>query len=100
MTEADWDSCTDPETMLEFLRTSEKRSDRKLRLFAVACCRLIWESLPDPRSRRAVAVAERYADGWANDADFRLAATEAFAVYKELHRSGAEHGPCLEWAVA
>jgi hypothetical protein len=61
MTEAEWLTCTDPQPMLEFLR--DKASDRKLRLFAVACCRRIWQFITDPECRAVVEITEQAADG-------------------------------------
>jgi hypothetical protein len=63
MTEAEWNACTDPTPMLEFLQTSGLPSNRKLRLFACACCRLIWDFPNDDRARQAVEVGDRYVDG-------------------------------------
>jgi hypothetical protein len=60
MTEAEWLACTDPKRMLVCLRG--KTSERKLRLFCCACCRVIWPSLEEQPSQEAVVVAERYAD--------------------------------------
>src|SRR4051812_12029890 len=62
-----WLACTTPAPMLKFLRNPRHGSNRKLRLFSVACCRRAWELLTDEWSRRAVEVAERYADGLATE---------------------------------
>jgi hypothetical protein len=63
MREQDWLTSADPEAMLDYVRG--QTTDRKLRLFACACCRDVWHLLPDARSRAAVEVSERYADGLA-----------------------------------
>jgi hypothetical protein len=64
MTETEWLSCTDPKPMLTLL--PEKLSERKRRLLAVACCRKVWQLLPDQACRAAVEMAEQFADGKAN----------------------------------
>jgi hypothetical protein len=66
MTEADWLVSTDPEPMLRFLR-QQPGHERKLRLFAVACCRRLAPLVAEPSRRRAVEVIERYADGRASE---------------------------------
>ena len=85
MTEAEWLASTHPEAMLDHLlgrrqlpwwrvtdwlrsrpsAAAERpwHSDRKLRLFACACCRCVSGLLEDRRSRNAVEAAERCADG-------------------------------------
>jgi hypothetical protein len=62
MTEADWVNATDPEEMLTFLRESGRLSERKARLFAVACCRRGWHLLREQEFRDLIGMAERYAD--------------------------------------
>jgi hypothetical protein len=61
MTEEEWLAATDPRPMIGFLRGM--LTDRKARLFTVACCRLISHLFADRQSQEAVAMGERYAEG-------------------------------------
>jgi hypothetical protein len=63
-TEEEWLNCTTPQSLLWTLRG--KHLLRQRRLFAVACCWRWLHEMVDPESRRAVEVAERYADALAN----------------------------------
>jgi hypothetical protein len=77
-TQAEWLACGDPNPMLEIMRS--KASDRKVRLFAVGCCRLTLTDLTPDRSRHAVEIAERFADGLASKEELLGARTMAFYV--------------------
>jgi hypothetical protein len=76
MTEREWLAGTDPQKMLGFLKG--KASDRKLRLFAVACCRLVWHRVDDWGSWNAVESAELFADGQIRREKMTAAASEAW----------------------
>jgi hypothetical protein len=93
MTEAEWDRCTptDLGRMLAFL-SGGKATQRKVWLFACACCRGAWPLLIDPRSRTAVEVAERYGDGLAAVDELELArraAQEAVAESGQIRALSA-----------
>ncbi len=80
MTEAEWLAGSDPRPMLEYLRERGQLSERKARLFAVATARAVWPWMPDARSREAVEVGERYADGLVGQKALRAVRREAFAA--------------------
>jgi hypothetical protein len=61
MTEKEWLKCSDPTSMLEFLR--ERISDRQIRLFLCGCARQIWHLLLFDNCKAAVVAAEQFADG-------------------------------------
>lgn len=85
MTEAEWLGCTDPATMLEFL--TGKVSERKMRLFAVGCCRSIWLALPIS-TKGALQVVERFIEKQADRYEFQVqAVTQATQSSNEQERS-------------
>src|SRR5262249_27247917 len=100
MTEVEWLSCSEPDDMLLYLRGQARswkqraliwlgfegdlKHDRKLRLFACACCRRIWDSITDPRSRRAVEASEAFADQLITVKQLEAAAVEASLAWWEL----------------
>ena len=66
MTEAEWLVCTKPVSMLRLL--GPRMTARKGRLLACACYRERgWDQGCEPPYRNAVAVAEKYADGLADN---------------------------------
>lgn len=81
MTEAEWRNSKDPTPLLTYLK--DRLSERKMRLLACACCRQIWEHLPDLRSQQGVEVAERFADDLASPRDLAKAHNNALAAKGE-----------------
>jgi hypothetical protein len=67
--------------MLQALRASGKTSDRKLRLFAAAWCRRVWDLLTESPSRRAVEIAEQVEDGGVGARERAAVRTSAMAVW-------------------
>jgi hypothetical protein len=97
LTDKKWLSCTDPERMLEsFLG---KASERKIRLFAVACCQRIRHLLTHEASREALQVAEAYADKLLGFEERQSSWDAAFQVLvRSLHsltRDSARQGSSL-----
>ncbi|VTR96326.1 Uncharacterized protein OS=Sorangium cellulosum (strain So ce56) GN=sce5710 PE=4 SV=1 [Gemmata massiliana] len=69
MTEAEWLACEDLDRRLTFL--CGKETQRKLRLFGIACCRGTVDEITHRRNQPALALAERFADGFATQSERR-----------------------------
>ncbi len=76
--ERTWLATTTPASLLRTLKG--KRLPRQRRLFAVACCRRVLDQIAEPASRRAIEVAERFADGAAGREELQAAYAAAYAV--------------------
>jgi hypothetical protein len=83
MTETEWLAWDDSLEMQDYL-VSCNASSRKLRLFTVACCRRIWHLLTEEQCRKAVELAESYADGLCNSETLRVASERARLIASDL----------------
>src|SRR5262245_6114162 len=110
MTEAEWVDSGDSSALLELLRG--RASERKLRLFLVACCRRVTALIPDQQRRavveiarrfppeideiedvwhvfgRALGAVERFADGLATKEEYEEAEEEALRYHRHYEMIG------------
>jgi hypothetical protein len=78
MTESEWLTSVNAPAMIAAL--SGKGSERLWRLFAVACARRVEPLMRDDRSRKALEVADRFADGLATREELKVARAQAEAA--------------------
>lgn len=79
MTESQWDTSNEPNEMLATIQNREVR-ERKLRLFAVACCRRVTHLLSD-ESERIVRACEALVDHAGNPTDIAAAVDAVDSIY-------------------
>src|SRR5579883_2067273 len=77
MTDDQWQQCTIPSIMITRLDDSGLLSERKARLFAIACCRASWRLFNAKALQRTLEASEQYADGLISREE--LAAAQAAA---------------------
>ena len=120
MTEQDWLASEDPAVMLAYLDRRHPEtahvpiiglSDRKLRLFACACCRQVWHLLTDERSRKAVEFMEGWDDSLAmlsaeereaeepEDSPRQRACVGAMRAQMDMRTNETAHAADAAWAV-
>lgn len=95
MTEAEWLAATYPMPMLQLL--IGKVSDRKMRLLGVAIARASWDRLEDERSRRAIDLAELFADGSVGIPELQSVVDGAWDVRDEMWDAGPEKADDRLW---
>ncbi len=86
MTAKQWLACTDPFVL--FTAAGDRATERKVRLFCVACCRQVLHLAPAARQKSAEAllkVAERFADVEPTKAERLKAEKRAERSYSMVH---------------
>ena len=88
MTETQWLAATDPKKLLKHLHSRTR--ERKRRLYAVACCRRVWQHFRGPQCHACLEVAEQFADGAADVHTVSAAEEKAMAAYSLCRDAGDE----------
>ena len=81
MTSKEWDRARKIAKMLAVLQVAS--NDRKIRLFAIACCRQVPEWSDDKRILRALGAAEQFANGELTEDELR----KQFVVVHRAHNA-------------
>lgn len=88
MDEAKWRNSTNLKSLTDYLAREQVTSHRKLRLFAVACCRRVEHLLTHEASRKALAAVERFADGLVKLGTLTRYCREAYDPYEISTQAG------------
>jgi hypothetical protein len=94
--EAAWNDCRLLYELLALVRP--RMNDRQRRLFAVACCGRFARQMADARSRDALEVARRFADGEASEEARFAAEADASEAYVAVRDSRLSLEPGLPWS--
>jgi hypothetical protein len=86
-----WLRTADADLMLDFLYCSDRLSERKLRLFLVACAYAVWDQLTSGTLREAVEVGELLADNIASEADRLRCVAAVREIPLAYHTSSGEN---------
>lgn len=86
-----WDNCPRTDWMLWLLEQLGPTDQKLLRLFACSCARDHWDYLTDERSRNAVEVAERFAEGKASKEELLIAKDLAGRAAQDAYVEGGWH---------
>ena len=100
-----WETCQRADWMLWALDRIGYDDKKTLRLYACACVRrtplangrTVWDLLPDERSRTAIDIAERYANGNASVDDLTAAGTAAWAAAEAAARAAEAAAGAAAW---
>jgi hypothetical protein len=88
MTEQEWLTSTDHNSLADYLVREKITSLRKLRLFVVACCRLVEHLLKHEASRKALGAAERFAEGLIKESTLVRYCRRAFEPWSLATQAG------------